>query len=335
MYEVDFVPVGDAGRHGDAITMRFTRPDTGLLAHVVIDAGFAQSGEAVVDHIETWYGTRSIDLAIVTHPDSDHIGGMKTVLEAFDVGTLCIHRLHERGGRGLSGVDETEELIELAERQGTLVTEPFAGRHAFGGALQILGPTEPWYEQLVREQQAATRGVGPLATFRRAMRRARRRVLAYLPDEFPFDDAGGTNPRNNSSAVTLVEIEGTRMLFTADAGVPALDRAWDWLGQHGGDTSPPEFAQLPHHGSRHNGSSRLLDRILGPKGQVETKSGYVNVAPEAEKHPSPRIANAFKRRGYRVGETKGKAINFRSLDAPDRGWAPLVPLPPLDESEED
>ena len=33
VYEVDFLPVGQAGRHGDAIAIRFTRPDTGGYAH--------------------------------------------------------------------------------------------------------------------------------------------------------------------------------------------------------------------------------------------------------------------------------------------------------------
>jgi hypothetical protein len=39
MYEVDFIPAGDAGRHGDAVALRFTRPDSGEYAHVIIDAG--------------------------------------------------------------------------------------------------------------------------------------------------------------------------------------------------------------------------------------------------------------------------------------------------------
>lgn len=40
MYEIDFLPVGDGARSGDAIAMRFTRPDNGRPAHVVIEAAF-------------------------------------------------------------------------------------------------------------------------------------------------------------------------------------------------------------------------------------------------------------------------------------------------------
>lgn len=73
MREIDYVPVGKGGRHGDAIAMRFTQPG-GDLVHVIIDAGFEENGEALVDHVRRYYNTNAIDLAIVTHPDGDHIG---------------------------------------------------------------------------------------------------------------------------------------------------------------------------------------------------------------------------------------------------------------------
>jgi beta-lactamase superfamily II metal-dependent hydrolase len=160
-------------------------------------------------------------------------------------------------------------------------------------------------------------------------------VLAGLPVEVPFDDAGGTNARNNSSIVSLLRADGQRLFFPADGGVPALDRAWDWLEQHGSDATPPDFLQMPHHGSRKNASSRLLDRILGSVGQEQTRSAFVNVAPEAERHPSPRVANAFMRRGYNVFETKGRSIYHHHGSTLRPGWSPLSPIDPLDESGEE
>jgi beta-lactamase superfamily II metal-dependent hydrolase len=339
MYEVDFLAVGQAGRHGDAIAARFTRPDTGTYAHVIIDAGFEQNGRQLVDHVQAYFGTRSIDIAILSHPDGDHIGGMGTVVRELDVGVLCLHRLRERGGAGLPAADAVDELVEVAAARGTSIHEPFAGTFAFGGALQILGPTEEWYEELVVAQQAeareraAARAPGALAA---TVRRMGQQFLAALPVEIPFDDAGGTNPRNNSSAITFITVDGHKMLFPADAGVPALERALAWGHVHGVDPRQPDFIQVPHHGSRHNASSDLLDRLLGPKGQAQTRTAFVNIAPEAKKHPSPRVANAFMRRGYRVYETRGQTIHHFSADAPDRpGWVPLTPLAPQDETAED
>jgi hypothetical protein len=265
---------------------------------------------------------------------------MGTVIRELDVGMLCIHRLRERGGAGLPAAEVVDELIGVAAENGTTVHEPFAGTSGFGGALMFLGPTEEWYQQLVVEQQAEARERAVAGRRSSGLLEAARllgqRFLAALPVEVPFDDASGANPRNNSSAITMVTADGHRMLFTADAGVLGLERAWDWLALNVGDTSPPGFADLPHHGSRNNASSAILDRILGPIGQEQTKSAFVNVGPGAKKHPSPRVANGFMRRGHRVFQTSGQTIHHFSNDAPDRpGWVPLQPLEPLDESQED
>ena len=47
-----------------------------------------------------------------------------------------------------------------------------------------------------------------------------------VPVEVPFDEKE-VSPRNNSSMITLHSVDGEALLFTADAGAPALDRAWD------------------------------------------------------------------------------------------------------------
>jgi hypothetical protein len=54
MYEIDILPVGDEGQSGDAIAMRFTRPDGQGTAHVIIDAGFDDDGVALVDHVQRY-----------------------------------------------------------------------------------------------------------------------------------------------------------------------------------------------------------------------------------------------------------------------------------------
>jgi beta-lactamase superfamily II metal-dependent hydrolase len=318
--------------------MRFTRTDGGY-THVIIDAGFEENGQALVDHVRRYFDTNAVDLAIVTHPDADHIGGMGVVVRELDVGTLCIHRLGQRGGASLPAAEAVDDLIAVAQANGTRVHEPFAGDAAFDGALIFLGPSEEWYEDLVAEQvaEAAERAAAarPTPGLVEAARRLGQHFLAALPVEVPFDDAGGTNPRNNSSAITIVDVDGYRLLFTADAGVPALERAWD-LAEGIGQAVPPNFVDLPHHGSRHNASSAILDRILGPTGQDQAKTAYVNVGPGAKKHLSPRVANAFMRRGHRVYQTSSQAIHHFSPDAPDRPtWTPLAPLAPLDESQED
>lgn len=336
MYEIDFLPVGDEGQSGDAIAIRFLSPGDSRYRTIIIDAGFQANGEALVEHVDRWYEDRHIDLAVLTHPDGDHIGGMGTVLEELQVGTLCVHKIGDRGGSTLPAARAVNELIDIATRRGTNVHEPFTGDSAFDGSLRFLGPDETWYEALVRDQvsEAPARAVRKATPMRDALRAAGQRFLTYLPTEVRFDDQGGTNPRNNTSVITLLEIDGDRLLFTGDAGVPALERAWTWIVSSTGDSTPPAFVQLPHAGSRHNASSDALDLILGPEGQAPSRTAFVSVASKAKKHPSPRVTNAYIRRGCQVYETRGGTKWHHSGDAPYRGWSQATPLSPMDESED-
>lgn len=54
---------------------------------LLIDAGTGDSGEKIVKYIGS-LGYKSIDYVILSHPHSDHIGGMSNVLKSFDVGII-------------------------------------------------------------------------------------------------------------------------------------------------------------------------------------------------------------------------------------------------------
>ncbi len=343
MFEIDFLYVGDGTQSGDAITMRFTRPDTGAMAHVIIDAGFQATGDDVVEFVESRYGTRDIDLAILTHPDGDHIGGMGAVIRKLNVAALALHRLSAHGGSSLPAAKEVDDLCSVATANGTDLYDAFEGLNAFDQALLIAGPTQAYYEQLVQEQlqeaqgvASAARGPGRLAE---AVQRIGARILTAFPVESDFDDAGGTNPRNNTCAIVDVRLEQERFLFTADAGVPAINSALDFLGAQGRTDRYPTFVQLPHHGSRHNLDRATIERIAGPRADGTRGSAFVSISKAAAadpRYPSPRVTNAFGRRGYSVGQTAGQNICKHSPDAPDRpDYSPLTPIPAKDEAIDD
>jgi Metallo-beta-lactamase superfamily len=341
MFEVDFMAVGDGARSGDAIAMRFTRPDNGQLAHVIIDAGFKSSGDALVNHFARFYGVEQVDLLILTHPDGDHIGGMGVVLEELQVGMLAAHDLASHGGSSLPAATATRELIALAEREGTTVVEPFEGGEAFGGALLIAGPSETFYDALVAqevvEERAKSRPVAHKSFLQEAAERLLASAVARFPLELDFGDAGGAGARNNTSVITDLRLGQNRLLFTGDAGAPGLERGLEYLDSRGRTDIHPTFVQIPHHGSRHNGSRELIERIAGPRGGDRRGHAYVSISEEAAadpRYPSPRIANAFGRRGYVVAPTAGKDL-FYIGDGATRTGAPLSPLPPLDESIDD
>lgn len=343
MYEFDFLQVSTTEKSGDAITGRFI-DGTGQWRVIVVDGGFTDFGTNVREHINTHYGTNKVDLVVSTHPDADHINGLTRVVEEMDVSELLVHRpaLHGVAGR-LGKADVAEELVEAAVRNGAQVTEPFTGLSRFDGMLTVAGPTRDYYEQLLREAlvERAALKVGALAGglgAGYALRKAVIKVLSALPQEHFFDDDGGTTATNNSSVVLSLAIGGRRLLLTGDAGVHALNEALDYLDETGYSAMPLAFLQAPHHGSRHNLDTALLDRLLGAPGtqfgfqQVEA---FVSASPEAPKHPSPVITNALLRRSAAVYSTESGHICHSDVPIYRRGWAPAPQVQPRDESGED
>lgn len=336
MYEIDFLPVGDGARSGDAIAMRFAH--NGSWVVVVIDGGFQPSGKALVEHVKTHYQTSVVDLAILTHPDGDHIGGMGEILQGLDVKELWLQNPSSHGGSSLRAAKAVDDLLSRAETEGTETFEIFAGAQAFDGAITILGPESGYYEELVADQvveeAAQTRAVAGVGkALVEAASSIWDRAAVALGFETPFL-AGDVNARNNSSTVTLLSVEDQAVLFTADAGVEALDRAWD-LAEQLGRATRPELVQVPHHGSRRNASSAWLDRILGPVNGPQSGSAIVSVVENHDKHPSGRVVNAYRRRGYPVTPTAGRTICHVEGTPMRYGWVSVDPLPPMTEEEDE
>jgi len=85
MYELDILKVGKK-ESADAIAGRLTLPGGQTIAHIVIDAGRKEDDETGVAALER-DGAPTVDLAIVTHPDGDHIDGIGVVFDHFHVKT--------------------------------------------------------------------------------------------------------------------------------------------------------------------------------------------------------------------------------------------------------
>lgn len=344
MYEVDHLWVGEKSNTGDAIAMRFTEPGSGAQRVVVIDGGFHESGDRLADLIEEYYGTSVVDLVVCTHPDDDHIMGLFEVLDRMTVRRLLIHRPGLFGYGSGDGVksDVVTELVTLAESLGVTIDDSsYAGTTYFNGALTIAGPSLAYYKDLLAEQKILNSSV--LAKLSHAASSVTRQTLAQMrnllsdPGEGTLHDHGGTSPRNNSSIILDLQVDGKRVLFTGDAGAPALERAADQLDAMGRSTARINLFDVPHHGSRHNLTSALLDRLLGPKNQGDQGVAVASVGKEAHDHPRASVANAIKRRGYPVCCTRGVSLRWASPDAPYRpSYASFaVPLDWLDESSED
>lgn len=56
---------------------------------MLVDCGESEAAETVVSHLSA-LGVRHLDHIIATHPHSDHMGGMHTIIESFDVGEVIV-----------------------------------------------------------------------------------------------------------------------------------------------------------------------------------------------------------------------------------------------------
>ena len=77
-FEIDFLPVGNGESSGDAIAVRWGTPSGYQI--LVYDGGTRESGAALVDHVQQYYGTRRVDHVVSSHPDGDHASGLSVVL---------------------------------------------------------------------------------------------------------------------------------------------------------------------------------------------------------------------------------------------------------------
>ena len=344
-FELDIHAVGEGSSNGDAITLRFGILDTSHQKVVVVDGGYLADGEALLDFIPRVYGTRTINLMISTHPHNDHVGGLRPILGSLDVRELWMHRPWTRSrsihtyitdgrvthrsltGRLQQSFKQAHELEQLAIAKGISVREPLAGV-MFGNTIIVAGPTQEYYASLMASFDADQRAITPRESFIRGMTAVANRFVESWDNEAlvePSDNA--VSPVNNSSTVLYLRLEKP-LLLTADAGVPALRRALDFLTLAQLSTDF-RWLQLPHHGSKRNVGPSILNRLLDRPFDAESnKWGLASAATDGRpKHPSQRVINAVRRRGAKVQSTSGQSILLRSNDIPLRPcYDPLITL---------
>ena len=354
MYEIDFLPVGDGERGGDAIALRFgTQLNPQQQTVVVIDGGTQESGAALVSHIQNFYGTNTVNQVICTHSDADHACGLMEVLENLDVKNLAMHlpwnhaaniddlfkdpKIDEDDVKRhfKKSLDNAHQLEQLAKKKKIPVVEPFSDYTKVGTIFSVLGPSKEFYEELL----LAFRGA-PEPAVRQTLAK---KVVAGTTDAVRWvmenwgietldePEANASSAENNSSMILLFKDNDERFLFTSDAGVSALAGAVEVAKRIGVDWNTVKRLQVPHHGSKRNVGPAILNVLVGPKKATEetTKFAVVSAPTKGQpKHPSQKVVNAFLRRGASVCATQGKIICFHGKDTPTRpNWRSADTLP--------
>jgi beta-lactamase superfamily II metal-dependent hydrolase len=355
-FEVDFLAV-ETAKSGDAICIRY---EIGGQVRVhVTDGGFSSTGEKVVEHLESVYGTNYVDHVVLTHPDADHACGLQTVLEECSVGTLWMLRpwlyAEEIIDRfeTYNSVDALKSKLRslypyvaalevLADDKGIPIYEPFQG--AAIGAFHVLAPSRARYLDCIVNSEKTPEAVEEAglvsaieSVFAKAAKLAVNLVKAAWGDEvFSTEE---TSAENEMSVVQYALLEDERILLTGDAGRQALAEAADYAPYAGLALPGIDRAQVPHHGSRRNVSTDVLDRWFGERlgyfGDTSRSfTAIVSSAKEDEHHPRNAVVRAFIHRGANVYATEGSSIRTAGGAAPSRNWGPATALSYPDEQEE-
>ncbi len=129
----------DVGQ-GDSEFIEFPNGET-----MLIDAGVYDAGATVTNYISS-LGCTKIDYLVATHPHSDHIGGMRAVIDKFDIGTVYMPKVE-------NNTYSYEKLLKSIKNKGAKIKNTKAGTNimksdAFEISVDALAPSGSKYDSL-------------------------------------------------------------------------------------------------------------------------------------------------------------------------------------------
>lgn len=248
-FSVHFLDVGE----GDSILINL--PDG---KNMLIDTG--NTSEVVADYVISCVGKTDkerIDYLVVTHPDSDHVGNLKAVVDRFSVGTAFVPDV-----RNPERFPAYYEALSVLENSDTII--------------KVSG-----YWQLVCESDYYFAFLSPAPTGEEGS---------------SYDDLNGTTfPSstviNDVSPIIYFECKGSRFVFTGDAGKSqeklVLDnytvKAYDFMyGKDKINLTDIDVLKVAHHGADGSSSEEFLN-LLKPKNVV------ISVGKNNYGHPSTAV----------------------------------------------
>ena len=268
-------------RQGDAIWVRW-----GEGRQLLVDMGTSGTGRALADRFRALpEDQRAFELLVVTHVDTDHIGGVLTgLVDPAEPVPVTFADVWFNGWEHLNGLvpaDERSALEPMGGVQGELLTtwlRDHAWNDAFGRAavirtdttlprvelpdgltITVLAPVQERLTDLVPEWQLAVAaalekgtltdvspGLEPMGPSTAPTLESAVDLALLSEDPFKVDGS-----KANAASIALVlEHDGKRALLTGDATASELLGGLALLGA--GERVPLDLVKLPHHGSRNN-----------------------------------------------------------------------------------
>jgi beta-lactamase superfamily II metal-dependent hydrolase len=274
-FDIEMLPAG----HGDCLWIEYG--DAGSTHRCLVDCGTQQTTKELLRRVGTVpQHQRSLELFVMSHIDSDHIGGALPLFKAVQRG-LKFGDVWFNGWRQLSG--------QLGARQGEMFSTAIQdfelpwNEWRDGGAVVVDGDELPVYVlpggmtlTLLSPTPSQLKKLAPVWT--REMRRYGlepgsrvdySRFLKGIPSASTDVDeladsafAGDKGVPNGTSIAVLAEFGGAAALLAADAHAPVLGASIQTLlRQRGGKRLRLDAFKVSHHASQNNLSSELLQLL--------------------------------------------------------------------------
>lgn len=308
-YQIQFFSVGNESKGGDAILIEvFDDKDNPHIA--IIDGGYSQDGQRIIDYLVTKYGKEGkvvVDVVINTHPDLDHISGLKTILESdqVKVENLVFNRPWRDAGlkkewftdgritkdslinRIKDSFSLADDLEAIATKKGIEIYSGIAGTTVWNQTLQVLGPSDDWYKKNLLLSDKTPDSF--LSKYNKPYQHITLPEEDYNPADdrvIEWIDEEQTSEINQTSIIIALVLGNFKMLFTGDAGKAAINAALDFWEEAENKASDFCVVQLPHHGSRKNIDPNIINRL-------NAKEYIISCPPDGiqEGHPSRRLIN--------------------------------------------
>ena len=234
---------------------------------VIFDSG---TQEAYRKHIRTFLAqlASDIDLWVISHAHSDHIGGVLKFADDKNGGILnlgCKRWMFNFTENSTSVIPCNEASIAESVRQGSKLTEYLRGLGVSSKDCAVTaGVTysiddvkftilSPSPERLIKDISE----LGP-ASFAASYSTDYNKTLASFNDNLFVED---TNVVNASSIAVMVEFSDKKFLWLSDACPSDMFSSLKALGYSKLKPLICDYMTLPHHGSKGNTSNELLELV--------------------------------------------------------------------------
>jgi len=311
---------------GDGVHIRFEGLDKrfhniivdgGMEHGTIYDNGLKQTLFDILNNNET------IDLWIITHIDDDHIGGLlrfirdATFFQKFDLtGTQFWYNVWECdypvtvSGSTKASLDQAIRLRDFLATKSdvvSFVTDNLQKQNIFGAEITVLSPNSDkltglmnkWKEgeiKLIQKRKETKKVSGnndydrPIESFE----------LSFFSEDLSIE--------NGSSIAFLLTYNGKSGLHTADSHPSTLCASLKRLGFSNTNKLKLEYLQVPHHGSKFNTDSELIE-LVECENYVISADGYSHNLPHKEtlvrimKHSNKPLNNFYITHGNQKTES--------------------------------